>query len=101
MRFITETGSVYEVDEKRKLIRRLEGESNPTPRVGNDGMWKAFSSLMNVNVGFRALICWDKERNSSDPTMNSLTYIGGDPATLTSKVVKIIKVCAENGENFT
>lgn len=37
--------STYEVDEERKLIRRLDGVNDPTPRQGPDGEWKQYYRL--------------------------------------------------------
>ena len=44
-KYITESGSVYQVDEQNKLVRRLSGNKNPTPRQGIDGEWKEYYEL--------------------------------------------------------
>lgn len=38
----TESGSIYELDQANKRIRRIEGMQVPTPRMGSDGTWKTF-----------------------------------------------------------
>lgn len=43
--YITESGSVYEVDHDNKRVRRLSGVKDPTPRQGKDGEWKTYVEL--------------------------------------------------------
>lgn len=49
MLYETQSGSIYEVDEANKKIRRLSGVNSPTPYVGKDGDWKEYHDL-NINV---------------------------------------------------
>lgn len=59
IRFKTETGSTYEADRARRLIRRLgnaEGRE-PTERQGADGIWKSYADL-DLMLWQRALITW-------------------------------------------
>ena len=46
MIFKTVTGSLYEIDQKNKKFRRLSGILDPTLRVGKDGQWKEYGSLL-------------------------------------------------------
>lgn len=57
MLYETETGSIYEVDEANKRIRRLTGKGNPTPRMGLDGEWREYHDL-NLNSHGGLSITW-------------------------------------------
>lgn len=46
--FTTLSGSVYEVDEPNKRIRRTYGTAPPTERQGEDGEWREYLSLDRV-----------------------------------------------------
>lgn len=70
----TQSGSWYEVDEERKLIRRLSGPGNPTVRVGEDGVWKAYEQLTVSMSGL--VIVW------------SITPEGVYQTTITSALVE-------------
>jgi hypothetical protein len=52
----TKTGSVYEIDEQNKRVRRMQGVIDPTPRQGKDGEWKEYKTVAVVGqppaVGF-------------------------------------------------
>jgi hypothetical protein len=50
MRFKTATGSVYELDQLEKKVRRLTGVENPTPRQGTDGEWKEYKSVSRITT---------------------------------------------------
>jgi hypothetical protein len=56
--FTTESGSVYEVDEAGHRMRRVTGEEPPTPRQGDDGAWKDYAVLSEVEVGKSVMIGW-------------------------------------------
>lgn len=58
MRFITISGSTYEVDQDNKKIRRLKGKADPTPRQGQDGVWREYINLSPIVVGQAVLIQW-------------------------------------------
>lgn len=79
--FDTETGSTYEVDEARKLVRRVAGKGNPTPRVGHDHIWKQYKDINGVEVGGVAMITW----NVSEDEFSLPLY----QCTMTSKIVKV------------
>lgn len=89
MFFKTQTGSVYEVDEQNKRIRRLSGLRSATPRVGDDGNWKPVIAvtqldlISSIKVGQPALIQWTSE-------VKPLTILGGFPGTITSPITEII-----------
>ena len=83
MKFFTESGSAYEVDEDMKLVRRLAGAAAPLPRQGADGEWKPYESI-SVEVGKSAIITWP----ASVPLLEG-SPVGAIPATITSWVVSI------------
>jgi hypothetical protein len=58
MKFTTETGSVYEVDPVLRLVRRVYGTSEPTPRVGKDGEWRTYLMIPTPAVGWPVTIAW-------------------------------------------
>lgn len=84
MKFITETGSVYEVDSDNKRIRRLNGNSDPTIRQGKDGEWKSFESI-EISVNESAVIFWNPK---TTPLLEG-SLPSATPATVTSLVVRI------------
>lgn len=59
MKFITKSGSMYEVDTSAKRIRRLIGMVDPTPRQGKDGEWRVYADLFpSPTVGKSVIIAW-------------------------------------------
>jgi hypothetical protein len=58
LRFLTETGSVYEIDQNERQIRRLSGAGPGTSRVGNDGVWRSFVGVSGPVVGSSVLVHW-------------------------------------------
>ena len=84
MRFvITESKSVYEIDNENNQIRRVMGVKDPTQRTGADGIWRAFESVAKLPGG-NMLIVWP---NSTPP------LIDGDETviaktTMTSRIIK-------------
>jgi hypothetical protein len=81
MIFNTVSGSIYEVDETNKRIRRLEGKTLGTVRVGNDGDWKRYSNISEIKVGRSIVIVW------------GIDYDGGEyvkaRSTITSSVESV------------
>lgn len=65
----TASGSIYEFDQAKKQVRRIEGVHNPTPRQGKDGEWKAYASLHKVEGCL--LITWNLEDTSIPATITS------------------------------
>jgi len=96
MKFITESGSVYQIDTANKKIRRLSGKNDPTPRQGADGEYKSyegFGSLEEIvagnegklTVGHSAIIVWVQSEHEP------LSEYGGTKTTFTSPIVEIIE----------
>lgn len=55
-RFYT-VNSVYEVDWSGPRVRRVKGANDPTPRVGEDGVWR---DAVSVGHGWGGLlIVWE------------------------------------------
>ena len=67
----TETGSIYEIDNINKKIRRLSGQENPTPRIGQDGQWRKFKTIEKISNG-QMLIIWDFEGLVAKSTLTSI-----------------------------
>lgn len=82
MKFITETGSLYELDLEGKRVRRLIGVADPTPRQGKDGEWRYFESCSAIKIGREAYFIWQV-----DPTEDGLVA----RTTGTSKVKTILE----------
>lgn len=59
MKFETASGSLYEVDEENKRVRRLIGVQDPTPRQGSDGEWREYLDRTEIVVGQIALFVWE------------------------------------------
>ena len=82
----TQSGSMYQVDEDNKRVRRLVGNGSPTIRIGKDGDWRSYQEITNPKVGECLIIVW-----SSDVPL----LIGNEPGvplTRTSVVVSIENV---------
>lgn len=101
MKFVTLSGSVYQVDTVNKKIRRLNGTADPTPRQGEDGVFKSYEGFGSVTqildgnegkltIGEGAIIVWVQDEHES------LTSFGGTKTTLTSDVIQIIEDTDEN-----
>lgn len=67
MIYKTETGSVYQVDEPGKRVRRLSGTAAPTPRQGQDGEWKTYASVevLNTSIGRQLWVDWTGAGNGT------------------------------------
>ena len=80
MIFQTESGSIYEINNEAKQIRRLANTNNtlPTDRQGKDEEWKNYYELFPnpIMVGSGVVIVWSKDLVK---------------ATTTSAIVKIIE----------
>ena len=85
MIFVTESGSAYQIDEEKRLIRQIKGRS--TTRLHRKGIaeWAAFEEVF-VEAGKPAFIMWPKSTvpllAGSDPDLAA-------PATITSRVVRV------------
>ncbi len=91
MKFVTISGSMYEVDLKEKKCRRLIGVNDPQPRQGKDGEWKAFVDILpEVPVkGSPVIFVWDRATTPKLEDTPEEGYIA--PTTMTSYVVEIIE----------
>lgn len=65
----TETGSIYEVDTEKKLVRRIEGTKPPTERQGEDGVWKSYERLYIYENGL--LFTWKTKDGVAKSTLTS------------------------------
>jgi hypothetical protein len=72
--------SVYEIDWGNSRIRRNSGTNDPTPRQGNDGVWKSFASISQVILGENVLIVWRYVGTGDDEVAES---------TITSAVLSL------------
>lgn len=68
--------SVYEIDMKNKRIRRTIGVNAPTPRQGEDNVWRDFEGIAMKEDGI--LIQWPGTNDN-----------GTFPATWTSAITQI------------
>jgi len=83
MKFVTNSGSVYEVNTDSKQIRRLTGINDPQPRQGKDGEFKSYQELY-LKLNEAAVIFWDPKTTSPlNPNRP------GVPTTVTSIVKSI------------
>jgi hypothetical protein len=74
MIFHTISGSTYEVNKSEKKIRRLNGITDPTPRMGEDGKWKNYLKLYpdHPQVGQSVLIVWGNDVDLMPETKEAL-----------------------------
>lgn len=89
MKFVTVSGSMYEVDLQEKKCRRLIGMSDPTPRQGKDGDWKVFQSIHPETPvqGKPVVFVWDA---ASHPPVDAIPGMPYTPTTITSMVKEIV-----------
>lgn len=85
IKFLTKSGSLYEVDAIEKKIRRVSNTNNSQPTDRQTDSWKEYSNITDIVVGQSVLICWDK---------NTTPIFDGSPdhavpSTMTSPVVEI------------
>ena len=91
MKFVTISGSMYEVDLEEKKCRRLIGIQDPQPRQGKDGEWKNYKDIFPSPplVGMQVIFIWDPE---TTPSLGILPEdVPYTPTTLTSLVAEIIE----------
>lgn len=83
MRFRTISGSVYELDDLNKRIRRMSGAKDPTPRQGPDGEWKTYAHLLEApQEGKSLVIVWAVgDDTEAGPLLKT---------TMTSMIVEIL-----------
>lgn len=87
MKFITESGSIYEVNVEQKQIRRVTNMngSEATGRQGNNE-WRTYDQLSEIVVGHPVAICWSKATTPLMPGSPDFML----PGTLTSPVQMIM-----------
>jgi len=67
----TQTGSFYEIDLLEKKFRRLTGDGTPTPRTGDDVVWKNYLAVTFPRVGDRVFVTWRHTDECSQCTTTS------------------------------
>ncbi len=63
--------SVYEIDTENKMIRRLTGIRDATPRQGKDGEWKKYGEISKIAVGEKVVFMWAEEDGILKTTVTS------------------------------
>ena len=87
MRTVTTANSTYQINETDRLIRRLQGVNDPTPRQGADGAWKAYRTLGLMFDGL--LIVWgDNPDGSAATTWTSKVMADTSEATAKELIKK-------------
>jgi hypothetical protein len=86
VKFRTRSGSVYELDEARKLARQVEGRRS-SERMSNQ--WRPYADAMVV-VGLSAFITWTSDTPLLAETSAQGLEAFARPATQTSEVVEIL-----------
>jgi hypothetical protein len=85
MRFETQSGSIYEVDETNKQARRVYGMYAGTERLGTDGNWRSYSDITSpIVVGQPVMIVWGTAGNLNSDFAEVVVK-----TTLTSVVVAV------------
>lgn len=87
--FQTESGSTYELDREQRCLRRIEGMTDPTPRVGKDGDWRLFQDVSAIVEGAHVVIvwAWDLRPGTENDPLDPGEVIAR--STVTSKVVSV------------
>jgi hypothetical protein len=81
----TESGSVYELDQVNKRVRRLSGVRAATARQGADGAWRQYDQLGpdTPTVGLPLFFKW------ADESVGPAAAPGAYPGTMTSIVIGV------------
>lgn len=101
-RVITESGSVYELDQENKLCRRA-GKPGVTRRATPS--WKQYSNVVDMEVGKQMIVFWPTDNTTLlDETVEKMK--AGEipawmvqtilPATITSPVVSVEQIEAHS-----
>lgn len=99
MRFTTVSGSLYEVDQENKKIRRLNGNADPTPRQGKDGEWRGYLNDLHIEVGQSVVIAWADAHQLTGETMSLLGISEKDAPPPTSGRTTFTSPVAEIDNN--
>lgn len=51
--------STYELDESKRLLRRVSGDGEPTYNFGKDGIFKQYNMISIPKVGTRLGVIWN------------------------------------------
>ena len=84
IKFTTETGSVYELDRHKQLIRRVSGNHPVTRNQRAEGEWRHYENLALWGPGYgeviraprageRLMIVWGNEPETPDVLRRTLT----------------------------
>lgn len=92
----TRSGSMYEIDTGNKCIRRLQGKTDPTKRVGENSLWKRYSEISELKVGQGLIIVWANEKLLEETLLNAEEVLLAKPMTYTSDIVSILDKSALN-----
>lgn len=89
--FLTESGSVYQVDRPLRRIRRVSGKSAATRRFGGteDGAWRTYVEISDVELGQRVWVSWERDPRPDEERMKH--------NTVTSRVVNIVQTDSSLG----
>ena len=70
----TESGSLYEVSDDRRRVRRLNNTQGDSTRAGFDGVWKDCLEVREPVVDFPMFIAWrwNEEKCVLETTLTSL-----------------------------
>lgn len=68
MKFTTNTGSIFEVDQAKKLIRRTPKEGNPT-KTKEDNVWRQYALHSPIVKDRSVMIWWE----GNDPHLTPYT----------------------------
>lgn len=72
--------SVYEIDQCKKRVRRIEGEGQPTARFSPNGEWKTYSVLLQLEIGKSMAILWpDGQPDLRDFSVSSVVLALEEP----------------------
>ncbi len=61
MRVRTDSGSVYDVDQVGKRIRRVHGRLGPNDTRPQDGIWRNFVGLDGPEIGQTMVVYWSTQ----------------------------------------
>jgi hypothetical protein len=84
---------MYELDATARRVRRICGDTQPTPRQGDDGEWRTFESVFPtpIALGESVLFIWGYYQRGTESvarsTMTSIVVGTVDAAGVTTGLV--------------
>lgn len=72
VKFTTQTGSVYELDDAAKRVRRLTGRAEPTPRQGVDGRWRTYVDRTELRAGLPVVFAWSAHEGTTTSVVRTV-----------------------------